>query len=383
VTATDEQTELAPARAAAAGRAPATTLEAVLRGGRWGLVVVWLFALVYEFREDGVPLDAQTLLMWVALGLAASCVGRHPKWLLWVVIDIFPFAAVLFVYDRLRGLAHNVGMPTWWHPQIEVDRFLFFGKVPTVWLQEHLKMADVRWWDVVVCVVYLSYFFVPFVLAGVLWLRSRGQFYRWTLRFVGLSFFCYTLFVLIPAAPPWAAARCTAEQVADHPDDPPCLYYGAQYTPGGGILGRMETVQPGANQWIETTVYRGFDTLGIKYFAGIIEKGHETFNHVAAVPSLHVGATTLFCIFVWARMPRWGRPVLVAYPLLMTFTLVYTAEHYVADAIAGAAAAFLIHWVAGRVERRIEDRTERRRSTSSLPECLPTSSPRVTTPSSP
>ena len=34
-------------------------------------------------------------------------------------------------------------------------------------------------------------------------------------------------------------------------------------------------------------------------------------------------------------MPRWWRPLLALYPLLMTLALVYAGEHYVVDCIAG------------------------------------------------
>jgi hypothetical protein len=328
----------------------------VLRGVRYGLLAVWAVVLVLTWRSHGVPLDAQTLLLWIAGGLAAACVGRRPIWLLWVIVDLLPFAAVLLAYDRLRGLAYRVGLPGWWYPQRDVDRVIGFGNVPTVWLQEHLKRATVQWYDVAVCLVYLSYFFVPFVTAAVLWLRRRAEFYRWSLRFVALSLSCYVLFVLIPCAPPWAAARCTPQQVAGHPTDPTCIDYSAAGTAHGGLLGPLHMTDAAADDWIEATVYRGFGTLHIKYFGGIIAKGHEYYDPLAAVPSLHVGATTLLVLFLWRRTPRALRPLLALYPFAMAFTLVYTAEHYVADCLVGAAAAFVLNAVAGRVERRLADR---------------------------
>ncbi|MGH3024972.1 MAG: phosphatase PAP2 family protein, partial [Gaiellaceae bacterium] len=75
---------------------------------------------------------------------------------------------------------------------------------------------------------------------------------------------------------------------------------------------------------------------------------------VAAVPSLHLGGTMLFCIFMWRRVRKWLRPLLVAYPIAMTFSLVYTGEHYLSDCVAGALAAALVSFVADRIERRRE-----------------------------
>ena len=137
-----------------------------------------------------------------------------------VLLDFLPFAAVLVAYDYLRGFADTMGMPTWWQPQVSVERFLFAGHIPTVWLQEHLKHATAQWWDVAVSLCYISFFFLPYVTAAVMWLRRRADFYRWSLRFVALSFLGFAAFALAPAAPPWAAAKCSAAEVAEPPRQP-------------------------------------------------------------------------------------------------------------------------------------------------------------------
>ncbi len=326
-----------------------TTPGQVLRGLRWAVIAGYLCVAVFYVAVQGIPLDREGLLLWIAAGLAACCVGRHPVWLLFVALDFVPFAAVLIGYDYLRGLSESIGMPTWWHPQIDVDRFLFLGHDPTVWLQEQLKHADVRWYDVVVTLCYISFFFLPYVMAGVMWLRSRSDFYRWSLRFVALSFFSFALFVLIPAAPPWAAARCTARQVTGHPNNPMCMYDG--HPRSGGLLAPFTTQHAGANPWVEQIATRGFSELHLSVANSLIYKGRGVADAVAAVPSLHLGGTVLFVIFMWPRLHRWWRPLLVGYPLLMMFSLAYGGEHYVADGIAGALAAWLIHVLANRVER--------------------------------
>lgn len=322
----------------------------ILRGARWAACALWLFLFLYESHVNGIPFDREGLLLWIVAGLAAASLGRRALWT--VIVDWLPFALVLIAYDYLRGLSDTVGMPTWWHPQIDVDRFLFFGHEPTIWLQEHLKHPDVRWYDVVVSLCYYSFFFLPYVFAGVMWLRSRVDFYRWSLRFVGLSFFAFSLFLLIPAAPPWAAARCTADQVADHPNNPACMWTSAQFTPDGGLLGAFTTHQPGANPWVEQIAGRGWFELHLGVASSLLDKGRAFADAVAAVPSLHLGGTVLFVVFMWSRLNKWWRPLLVAYPLVMTFSLAYAGEHYVADCIAGALAALLIHHLANRIERR-------------------------------
>jgi hypothetical protein len=328
-----------------------TTLGQLIRGLRWGALLIYAAVLSYNWYTYGIPFDRTGLLLWIGLGLVAFCIGRHPVWLLWVAIDFFPLAAVLIVYDRLRGWAGAAGMPTWWHPQVAVDKFLFFGHEPSVWLQEHLKYPQVRWWDVAVCICYYTFFFLPYLLAGIMWLRSRTDFYRWSGRFVALSFLGFALFVLIPSAPPWAAARCSADMVANHPSDPSCMHFSAEVT-NDGLLGAFHTHRPGANPWLELITTRGFGKLHLNAAQSLVEHGRGWADAVAAVPSLHVGGTVLFVLFMWRRLNRWWRPLLVAYPFVMQFSLTYGGDHYVADGIAGALCAWLVHWLATRVERR-------------------------------
>jgi hypothetical protein len=328
-----------------------TTLGQVVRGVRWGAILVYCAVVSYNWYSNGVPFDRTGLLLWIGLGLIAFSIGRHPVWLLWVAIDFLPLVAVLIVYDRLRGWSYTVGMPTWWYPQLRIDKLLFFGHEPTVWLQEHLRYAHVHWWDVAVCICYYTFFFLPYLLAGIMWLRSRTDFYRWSLRFVGLSFLGFTLFLLIPSAPPWAAARCPASMIANHPNNPPCMTWSPKYS-NGGLLGLFTTHRPGTNPWVDLITTRGFSKLHLSAAQSLVEHGRGWADAVAAVPSLHVGGTVLFVLFMWKRLSTWWRPLLVAYPLIMQFSLTYGGDHYVTDGIAGALCAWLIHSLANRVERR-------------------------------
>jgi hypothetical protein len=360
---------------------------------RWAGIVAYFVVLGYEWHEYGIPFDREGLLLWIAIGLGVASIGRHPKWLLWVALDFLPFALVLIAYDYLRGLSDRLGMPTWWYPQIDVDRFLFAGHEPTVWLQEHLKHPDVRWYDVLVTLCYISFFFLPYVTAGVLWLRSRTDFYRWSARFVGLSFLGFALFLLIPSAPPWAAARCSAVMVANHPNSPICMSFSPQAT-NNGLLGAFSTHRPGANPWVDLITTRGFGKLHLSVAESLVQHGRGWGDSVAAVPSLHVGGTVLFVLFMWSRLNKWWRPLLVAYPIVMQFSLTYGGDHYVADGIAGSLCAWLVHWLANRVERwrnraaapdTLEDRAppaEPAAETAQESPCPPTHPLPATTPSS-
>ena len=67
----------------------------------------------------------------------------------------------------------------------------------------------------------------------------------------------------------------------------------------------------------------------------IIGNGRHLANPYAAIPSLHAGWSLLVVITLWPFVSRAWRPLLVAYPLAMGLTLVYTGEHYVIDILLG------------------------------------------------
>jgi hypothetical protein len=83
-------------------------------------------------------------------------------------------------------------------------------------------------------------------------------------------------------------------------------------------------------------------------------------NQYAAMPSLHVGWDLLIGIamFTWSKH-RAIRVAGIALPVLMVVAVVTTANHYVADVLAGVVLVLLARAAAVQVEQH---RTERRRS---------------------
>lgn len=309
-----------------------------LRVLRRSAIAVWAAVVGYRTITDGFAFNRELLLLYIATGLLAASIGQGRR-MLYVIRDWLPFAIVLLAYDLSRGAANLVGRPTLWHWQADMDRWLFFGTMPTVWLQERLKLPHPPWWEVVLSTVYMSFFILPYVIAAVLWLRDRDEWKRFVRLFVTLSFGALIVYVLLPAAPPWAAARCTAADVEGGPSSPGCMFRSARGVPDGGILGAMQTSQDGANEWVERIVGRGWGKLNLHSASALIDQGQAAVNLVAAIPSLHAGLSAALAAFLWNRVHGRWRPVLVSYPLIMAFTLVYTAEHYVVDILLGWAFA--------------------------------------------
>ncbi|MGA5541189.1 phosphatase PAP2 family protein [Mycobacterium sp. NPDC051198] len=341
----DSVTEEAPAQWGAATRASR------LRILRYCAITVWAAVVIYRTVTDGFAFNRELLLLYIATGLLVASIGQGRR-MLYVIRDWLPFALVLAAYDLSRGAATLVGRPTLWHWQVDADRWMFFGTVPTVWLQERLKMLHPPWWEVVISTVYMSFFILPYVVAGVLWLRDREEWKRFVRLFVGLSFAALVIYALLPAAPPWAAARCSADDVDGGPSGPGCMFRSAREAVDGGLLGAMQGSQDGAHDWIERIVTRGWGKLHLHTATALIDQGQASVNLVAAIPSLHAGLTAAVAVFLWNRVNRGWRPLLVAYPLIMAFTLVYTAEHYVVDILLGWTLAAVVLFALNRYEAR-------------------------------
>lgn len=314
------------------------------------VVAIWAGSFICVMLIDGIPTEREQLIVWLALGLCAACVGvRSP---LWVLVDWLPFALFLLAYDYSRGAAETLGMPIHWTPQLRIDEWLFFGHIPTQWLQQQLKAPEPAWWEAVLGLTYTSHFIVPYAMTAWFWFRDRILYWRFAGRFLALSFTGIAGYVLFPAAPPWAAARCRAADVADHHELPICIY--RSIPPRDALIGVFQPHHGGAAPFVERISTRGYANLNMKFAGTWLEKGQATVNYVAAIPSLHGAFSVLILIFCWRRVPVWWRPVLVAYPLLMMFTLVYGGEHYVSDVLLGWLAAAGVCGAGNLIERRIE-----------------------------
>ncbi|MFE7750587.1 phosphatase PAP2 family protein [Streptomyces sp. NPDC057428] len=82
-------------------------------------------------------------------------------------------------------------------------------------------------------------------------------------------------------------------------------------------------------------------------------------DQYAAMPSLHVGWNLLMTLAVLAATRKvWLRVLAVALTVAMDATVVLTANHYVVDAVAGAALAHLSWYAAGRLQERRRSRLE-------------------------
>ena len=234
------------------------------------------------------------------------------------VVDFAPFIALMILYELCRGLAHVVRPNPYYAPQLDIDRFLFAGNVPTLWLQAHLWDGHVSWWEAGLTLVSRLHFIVPPTLLFVVWLKRRDLYYRFALTILGVSFAAALTFALWPAAPPWMAWR-------------------DGWIPKGVRIGEQNVTS---------------SPIGSSDHSWIAQHVMDQFrNASAAVPSLHAGYSTLVVLFCFALGRRAGL-VAIPYALAMWFTIVYFGEHYVSDALIGCAFACIGFVLVGKLWRR-------------------------------
>jgi hypothetical protein len=313
---------------------------------RWVALGTYAVVLFLWCMEYGVPIGHDYVFVWIIIGLACASIGRTWKSMVHLLVDWGPFLLVVIAYDLSRGWADSAGFPVHFTPQIDADKVLFFGHVPTEWLERSLYRTDlvvglsnghlttavrptapVQWFEVVFDLTYLSHYLVSFILAGVLWVKSRARFQAYVRRFTTLSALGFLTYVVFPAAPPWMAAQ---QGFLD---------------PTVGRIGG-----------------RGFGWLHLHVVRNMIDTGTTTTNLVAAIPSLHAGFATLVAITLWRSVPRWCRPVVAFYPVLMGLSLVATGEHYVVDILLGVGYAFVAHFSWNHIERWWQRRKDARAS---------------------
>lgn len=274
-----------------------------------GLLGVWI-------ATTGLPTARWPIALWLMLGMLSLSLRDLRRWMSGVAFEWFPFVSFLFIYDIARTYANRL-MPTNIHVPIDGDRLLFAGRVPTVWLQQHLwhGVSNVRWYDYAAFGVYMTYFFATLLVGAALWVFAYHRFRRYVVAVGVLTITGFITYVLFPAAPPWYAS--------DH-----------------GAIAHSERLT--GIVWSQTLP--GFST--------VVKSSQALANPVAAMPSLHAGFTLLIALSLWKSARWWARIPLVAYPVLMGFTLVYFGEHYVTDILAGWVYAVCVYaaveWVAAR-----------------------------------
>ena len=282
-------------------------------------VGIWVALATFYVIEFGVPFDRATQFLLIVSAATAFSVGTTTG-LTRIFSDWVPFFGLLYAYDFSRGAADTFGFTVRVKELLNLEmtwfsRF-FDGQLPTLWLQHHLyNPSHVAWWEGAVALMYCSHFVVPWAVLGTLYIRNRDLWVKFARRVITISIAALITYILVPAAPPWYAAK------------------------------------HGLTEPIARIATRGWSALGIPIAGQIISLGQGVVNQVAAIPSLHAGMTVTISLFFWPRVRNITRAFFIAYVSFMVFTLTYGGEHYMVDAFLGIVYAIVVEIICRLWER--------------------------------
>ena len=284
---------------------PATRrrLRAVAMAAYAGALVAWSELL-------GIPNDTVQVFLWLWVGTIAWNIEARPRYHLNFLKDWWLPVVGLVIYFYSRGLTDELGLPVHVMMPIHVDTWLGAGEIPTERLQSTLcgnpclKDSEPRWYDLFFTTVYATHFLTGLTIAAILWVRRRAEWIKWMRRYLAINFGALAIYIAYPMAPPWMASE---------------------------------------EGWLEADVTRitsrGWDDIGLGRVDLILQ---GVGNPVAAMPSLHAGIAFLIALYAIQRLRSRWRWLLALYPVSMSTALVYNAEHYVIDIVAGGLLAALV-----------------------------------------
>lgn len=231
-----------------------------------------------------------------ATGVRARLFGRRP-WLFEIAI----FSLALVVYQASRALV--IGEPSTAFDNAaniinwEKSSGLFVEASIQEWVLNHVELTEMLNY------FYMSAHWIVTALFFVWLYRHHGQVYPYVRNaFLAANAIALVVFMLYPVAPPRLMS--------------------------GGFVDTLDSIS------------------NIDLHGGLLS---GWFNPHAAVPSMHFGYAFMIALVCVVLVRSWPlRLLALAYPALVFFTIVATANHYIADAVAGGiviVAGFLSIWL--------------------------------------
>src|SRR5215213_107539 len=267
--------------------------QAVLRRAVAGLLFVYAGLLLLDGTVSGNGVSPVAILM---MGV---CVAIWQEWGGRSVRDWGLVLVCFLGYAAGANALPDIGVAVHYTPQIDAERFFFFGHLPTIWLQQHLHHGT-GLLEVFSILMYLSHFVVPGLLASLIWLYWPGRGFGDLLFGILLvSLLGEITFFLAPTAPPWMAGDMGYVPHVDH------------------------------------VIKQGLYDLGLDSIAERKDAA-GSYNLVAAVPSLHAAWPVIGLLVIRKHgLPNWLFGAQALQALGVAFAVVYAGEHYAVDVMAG------------------------------------------------
>ena len=281
-----------------------TTMRFRLVAGVLGIAHLCSVMLTGGLRPEHVIADGLIIgLPWIGPRCFAFAQAALPLWITGVVVDSQRFLPLL-------GRVHTGDM-------YRLETSIFPGPHGLAWSQ-WLNAHPTKILDFFCGASYalFIYEFIGLVLFFFFVKREKFAPLAWAFFFANTA--GAIIYMLCPVAPPW---------------------YVIQHGLGPAELHPISSAAGCAR----------FDALlGIHYFASFYARNPNVYG---AMPSLHVAYPLMVVIYTWERGWKWRVPT-VAFNLLVVFSAVYLAHHYILDVIAGLLTAVVSVWFGNWVARR-------------------------------
>ncbi len=276
---------------------------------------IWSVLFLAGWLTIGIPTDPVEAFIWIWAATIAWNNDKPWRTHLRFIRDWSVVIILLVVYNISRGWASSVTPHVTEMINADTDMWgwLTGGVTPTVWLQDHLYHPDqVHWYEILASFVYFSHFVMTLIVAAVLWMRNRDRWLSWVRRWFTLTALILATYFIYPAAPPWFASQ------------------------DGTLPGRLQQGPDGLWWSVVRLSTRGWDALGLHHAGSLLNAAQvQEANQVAAMPSMHSAYALLVVAFFLPDVRKRWWPLMLCYPLAMTFALVYSGEHYVIDVLMG------------------------------------------------
>ena len=244
----------------------------------------------------------------IALIAVLFCAHPQTKKL---VIALLPFILFAVSYDWMNIVPNYKVNPIDVQDLYEAEKSLFgiTTAAGTVTPNEYFAEHQCAFMDFWAGFFYLCWVPVPILFGlSLYFMKQRNLYLRFAIVFLFVNLIGFAGYYIHPAAPPWYVMKYGFEPILNTPGDV-------------AGLGRFD------------------EMTGLGIFDSLYSRNSNVF---AAVPSLHSAYMVIaFYYSLKAKYPNFLRVIFGIIMLGIWFTAVYSAHHYIIDAILGASCAVL------------------------------------------
>lgn len=257
------------------------------------LFVLYLIFFLYILIHSQFSLRFTFLFPLITPLFLLTILGKEFR----AVKDWSVFYLLIFVYDSFRSVAPLI------NPQVnqtllaELEIYIFNGSIPTIFLQHNFNLMLEGHLGTILTFFYMTHFILPVLVLYFLWRKNRQWYFFAISSLLLLSFLAFITFLIFPASPPWHAS--------------------------------LNGVIPEVKQYLFINMDKIFST---NYLSDLYRSLNS--NPYAPFPSLHSAYPALLFLLS-AKYYRKYSIFFLVIAIIVPFTLVAFAEHYVVDVIGG------------------------------------------------